>query len=595
MTDVLRARQVVFFPRMSDANEQLVHDVIALTGADTPVLYEQDTPVLSTDVTSDSDVNAFYFVGLIGGKDVGKTSLVNALAGVKLGTESNHGAGTSIATAYCHSAGRDAVFQLLRDRAGEGQFQIVTHDNDALRHQVLLDLPDIDSHFTTHLDLTRRMLRQMLFPVWVQSVEKYADLRPQQLLAKVSTGNDPQNFLFVMSKIDQVVAREGDDAALELRDDFAKRIARTLALNAPPRVYMTATPLSDRFDLPELKRHLSREKSTERVVGARQLASARRDRSLLAWLDAQHLPERVKRLETTESEALELLTERVVAPLVETALPRMAEDPVGRAALVDQVTALRVSRWPLVPLVHTLLWPVLTVVRANSSASVISPTSPDALVDAYLSIDGQPVARATQAAFALLRQSHPAVSELYTRVKLWDTHASDVAAQQLRADLARAVQHQRDRVRERVAGKSGVFAPVLRVVLTVGVALWFPIVQPVLELAVSGVTWPAMTDLLGYVVPVLGADHLLRSAAMLIVWFVALYLWLRRDTQRRVDRMLRRSATVDTDPASLHNVVSEWANDLVEPIRMQRDRIANLVERRDRIARRDEAPRATVK
>jgi hypothetical protein len=67
------------------------------------------------------------------------------------------------------------------------------------------------------------MLRHMLFPVWVQSVEKYADLQPQKLLAAVTAGNDPANFLFALNKADQLASA---DAVEELRDDFAARIAR---------------------------------------------------------------------------------------------------------------------------------------------------------------------------------------------------------------------------------------------------------------------------------------------------------------------------------------------------------------------------------
>ena len=75
-----------------------------------------------------------------------------------------------------------------------GRYTIVTHDDPALLRQVLLDLPDIDSHWGDHLDVTRQMLRHMLFPIWVQSVEKYADRQPQQMLAKVAAGNAPGEF-----------------------------------------------------------------------------------------------------------------------------------------------------------------------------------------------------------------------------------------------------------------------------------------------------------------------------------------------------------------------------------------------------------------
>src|SRR5258708_10988406 len=70
--------------------------------------------------------------------------------------------------------------------------------------QVLLDLPDIDSHWGQHLAVTRKMLRHMLFPIWIQSVEKSADRPPQELLMKAAAGNAPANFVFCLNKADQL-------------------------------------------------------------------------------------------------------------------------------------------------------------------------------------------------------------------------------------------------------------------------------------------------------------------------------------------------------------------------------------------------------
>ena len=48
------------------------------------------------------------------------------------------------------------------------------------------------------------MLRHMLFPVWMVSIEKYADRQPQEMLRKVAAGNAPENFVFCLNKVDQV-------------------------------------------------------------------------------------------------------------------------------------------------------------------------------------------------------------------------------------------------------------------------------------------------------------------------------------------------------------------------------------------------------
>src|SRR5881227_398601 len=188
---------------MTPALEQLVREAMELTGSDKPTLMEDGAPVLADEVLSDGDDAGFYLVGLIGGKDVGKSALVNALVGKNITPVTSHGAGTEMVIAYAHKSQEQPLRELL-EREVSGQYKLVLHDQPNLRRQVLLDLPDIDSKYASHLQVTRAMLRHMLYPVWVSSVEKYADQQPQQMLAKVADGNTPSNFVFVLTKADQL-------------------------------------------------------------------------------------------------------------------------------------------------------------------------------------------------------------------------------------------------------------------------------------------------------------------------------------------------------------------------------------------------------
>src|SRR5579885_2825449 len=134
---------------MSPTVEQLVRDTMELTGAPEPALLEKDAPVLNSQALAQVG-DAFYLVGLIGGKDVGKSALVNALAGRNVTTTSSYGPGTEGVLAYAHVSQERGLRELL-EREVPGQFRIVTHEIPMLRRQVLLDLPDFDSHFASHL------------------------------------------------------------------------------------------------------------------------------------------------------------------------------------------------------------------------------------------------------------------------------------------------------------------------------------------------------------------------------------------------------------------------------------------------------------
>lgn len=557
----------------ADEIENLVRETSGLTGADPPELMDEDSPALRDSGPADG----IYFVGLIGGKEVGKSALVNALVGKKITEETSHGPGTQIVVAYVHrDAAADAEALLARE--APGQYRVVAHDQQRLGGQVLLDLPDIDSRFTSHVELTRRMLRHMLFPIWIQSVEKYADVQPQKLLAKVAAGNDPANFLFCLNKADQL---PDDSSQAQLREDYAGRVARVLSLAAPPRVFMLSATHPGKYDLPELTSLLSRQKSADAVAESRQLANRQRKRSMLAWLVSQDLPGRAARLARLDEQASELLGERLGVPLAERFLSEMLDDPAYRLVMTDGVFSRRVARWPIVNVLHSLLWPLRVAVGSNLSATSAFGGAAG-LVDGHLPRDNASVGRLTQSAFAQLHQGNPAIASLYERRKLWDAMEADAAEGRLRRDLTETIERQRQVLLTRLSGRHGVIAPLFRVLLTVGALLWFPFIQPVLKAILeSDLTISGVRDIAFLVVSVLSTASLLSNAVFLILWYLFLWAMLRWDTRRRVDRMLSRWKTADQPDSSLNltTCTLQWIDDLLEPIGTQREVAEKLAQR----------------
>jgi ribosome biogenesis GTPase A len=121
---------------MTPAVEQLVREAVELTGADAPELLDHDAPVLADEALAaapdgENESGDFYLVGLIGGKDVGKSALVNALAGRTITQITSHGPGTEVAVAYTHAAQEPALRELL-EREVPGQYRVVTHQIAAL-------------------------------------------------------------------------------------------------------------------------------------------------------------------------------------------------------------------------------------------------------------------------------------------------------------------------------------------------------------------------------------------------------------------------------------------------------------------------------
>ncbi len=572
--------------------EQLVQDTIAVTGSTPPALMNGLAPVLADAALTGS---GFYLVGLIGGKEVGKSALVNAVVGEPITQTTSFGPGTETVVAYAHEAQAPALRAFLETEV-PNQFKIVTHRLPALGRQVLLDLPDIDSHWTAHVELTRKMLRHILFPLWVQSVEKYADRQPQQLLEKVAAGNSAANFLFCLNKADQLdrAGRADLSDVDELRVDFSGRIGKTLSI-PPPRVWMISAKSPDKYDLPDLKLRLSQQKSDADVKQSKVLAKQQQDRSLLQWLETQDLPGRAHRISRLHKEAEELLGGRIGSPLIERSLPDLAEDPASRLALTDEVLSGRVARWPLVNLVHTALTPILAVVRRNVGVTR-SSSLPDAeaLVDAHLRPDGVPLASLVRSCFAQLQQSHSQMSALYPHRRLWEDMSADAAAVQLRNRLTEAVRRQRDVVRTKLTGSQRIVSAPFRWLFTIGAVLWFPFVQPFLAMVLEKndasnwnlFHWTHETTLL--LVRIFSVNELLQNLTFLSMYFFVLWLALRWDTQRRVVRFAGRWKN-DSSDLSLTVQTLNWLDDLLRPIAIAAEQATALAARAGKL-RQEKSP-----
>jgi GTPase Era involved in 16S rRNA processing len=570
---------------MSANLEQLVKEVIDLTGADRPVLYEDDAPVLSDEALGTAEGEGFYLVGLIGGKEVGKSAMVNALVGKQITQSTSFGEGTQIVTAYAHATQTTALRELL-DREVPGRYQIVTHEIPRLLRQILLDLPDIDSHWAEHVEVTRRMLRQMLFPIWMQSVEKYADIQPQQLLAKVAAGNAAGNFVFCLNKVDQLMKQEGPEAAKELREDYARRIAKVLNLPEPPRVFMVSAVHPQEYDLPALRDTLGQQKTVEEVDQSKQAAARQQGSSVLGWIRRQNLPEQAERLARIQQDAEDRINDRLGLPLLERCVPAMLDDPSHRMAVLDDCLKQRAARWPFVGIVQGLAMPLTAMFRRRLALDQQrSLEGPEVLVEQYMRPNGRDLSQGIQTTFAQLQQSQPMVSSLYRGLKFWEARQADLAAADLLRNLADTLARQRAVIAKRVAGRSGKVGGAVRWSLTIGALIWFAILQPILHAALQPEPVATVRAIALEIVNALSVTFLLKTLTFMILWFVIIWLMVRWDTARRVDRQLQRWKTSDTlDPGlSLPGQMMDWLGTLTEPIRAARERLEGLVRRAEEL------------
>lgn len=145
-------------------------------------------------------------VGFFGGTGVGKSSLMNRLAGEPIARASAERPTSTAITAYWHSSVR--VDRLPSDFPLE-KLKTVTHDNASYASVLWLDMPDFDSVERSHRQLVEQWLPYIDVLVYVVSPERYRDDEGWRLLLE---HGHRHAWLFVINHWDR-----GDPIQ---RDDF---------------------------------------------------------------------------------------------------------------------------------------------------------------------------------------------------------------------------------------------------------------------------------------------------------------------------------------------------------------------------------------
>lgn len=154
-------------------------------------------------------------VVLLGGTKVGKTSLVNALAGREIGQASARACFTTRPALYVHeSREAQARSRLSGILLPDDRYEL--HHEAALERIILVDAPDIDGIETTHHAVFDQLLERADLAICVVTTQKYDSAALYRILGeKVGF----RRTVFVFNRID-----EGIPFSQTVREDFLRKI-----------------------------------------------------------------------------------------------------------------------------------------------------------------------------------------------------------------------------------------------------------------------------------------------------------------------------------------------------------------------------------
>lgn len=224
--------------------------------------------------------NGFLTVGLLGGTGVGKSTLMNALAGEKIASASHRRPHTDRILIYRH---RDAPLPSLHME--DLPWRDIIHKGAAIRQILLCDLPDFDSIIGEHRKGVLQFLEHLDLLVWVTSPEKYADGRFYEFLS--ATAKAPGNFLFVLNKMDLLFQGDTQEKAYSQMNLLVNRFREYLHKNGMegPTIYpisaqeVAGEGVSPWNQLSSFRQHLFRQRDMKqiRVIKAANLDMEIRD------------------------------------------------------------------------------------------------------------------------------------------------------------------------------------------------------------------------------------------------------------------------------------------------------------------------------
>jgi hypothetical protein len=468
-------------------------------------------------LTGEADEDSLFLYGIIGGKDVGKTSLINQLAGARISIDTDIlDEGTSKAVAYCHESDIASLKKRL-PKDMSGRIEYAAHQHDVLRNVVLVDFPDYDSRFEEHRDDVKRLSRSLQGLVWVITPRKYGDHEFVDQLEAVAQSHD--NYLIILNKTDQLDGRVDLETArrevLQYLQDECSR--RNIPAPTGDRLLLLSTLHTDRYEYHRLYDKLIRRHSQEEIINAKvDNLRTEFEKNLVRLNNYYSLSEKISQLDLALDDIADSLSKYFNEEYFETVWRRILSLSSIQHRISHGLFFERVQNWPILRLIFHPLAGLVSFIGGR-----LSMKGDDAMSENPRDL----LRQGGQSASSLLQNIRVETEEHYPELSAYLDEPQSFSSP-VNNSFVKMLGMYEEKVVKRISAsfpkpgvwrKSLVFLPLI----------WFPIIQPILlhlaESETSLFSLSGIGEAFSLLISLFGAGALLQSVVFLVIFYL---LWL---------------------------------------------------------------------
>ena len=487
-------------------------------------------PVSLSHQIGDAAEDSLFLYGIVGGKDVGKTSLINQLAGAKISVDTDIlDEGTNVAVAYCHRNDHAKLAKRFSAKSGE-RVRFVDHDRQELKNVVLIDLPDFDSRFLSHRDDTGHLAGYLQGVVWVTTPRKYGDYEFLNQLETIALSHE--NYFIVLNKIDQLKDTAPLDSVREEVVHFLSNecVKRNVPRPDPEQFFILSALEPNRYEFKRLRDQLIRPHSAREVTRAKLMnLKAEFERNLERMHSSYKLLVHVAEIDQALDIIRDSLTDQFSDDYFRFVCRQIGTLETLHRRISKALFAQRVRGWPIL---RMLFFPLVGIISgfgariAFSHTEKIKSDSPRNL----LRYKGLPASLRMQKIRDDIEANLPSLKP--------DLGEAPDFSKFIEDEFVHLLAEYENLVTERLI-EASTRPGRLKRVLVYFPLIWFPFLQP-LMLKFAGMETMMVSanlkDFLSVFITLFGAGSLLTSLVFLILFYTVWLIFIYAHCSRRVQK-----------------------------------------------------------